>query len=154
MSISIGPTLHPALFISDLKHRRRESVLAELSRRAHALGAGEEPGLLQAALLLRERLGSTFAGHGIALPNARSLLVPEPLVLVGRSRRGIVWSATDRELVHLVLLVLSPPETPAAAHLELVARTLATARPARIRQKLLESDRPEALAGILRELAP
>jgi mannitol/fructose-specific phosphotransferase system IIA component (Ntr-type) len=154
MSISIGPTLHPARFISELKHRRRESVLGELSRHARVLGIGREPELLHATLLLRERLGSTSAGHGIALPNARSLLVPEPLVLVGRSRRGIAWSATDREPVHLVLLVLSPPETPPAAHVEFVARTLAVARPARVRNRLLESDRPEEIAGILRELTP
>jgi PTS system nitrogen regulatory IIA component len=154
MAISIGPTLHPARFFSDLKHRRRESVLAELSRRARALGVGQEPELLQGALLLRERLGSTCAGHGIAVPNARSLLVSSPHVLIGRSRRGIAWSATDPDPVRLVLLVLSPAEMPVSTHLDLVARTLAIARPARVRQKLIESERVEELAGILRELVP
>jgi mannitol/fructose-specific phosphotransferase system IIA component (Ntr-type) len=141
MSISIGPALHPAHFISELKNRRRGSVLGELSRRAQAVGAAQEPELLQATLLLRERLGSTSVGHGVAVPNARSLLVLEPLVLIGRSRRGIAWSVVDREPVHLVLLVLSPPGSSAA-------------RPARARQKLLESERPEEIAAILREVVP
>jgi len=154
MSISIGPALQPAHFISELKNRRRESVLGELSRRAHAVGAALEPELLQATLLLRERLGSTSAGHGVAVPNARSLLVLEPLVLIGRSRRGVAWPVLEREPVHLVLLVLSPPESSAAAHVDFVAWVSAAARPARARQKLLESARPEEIAAILQEVVP
>ncbi len=154
MSISIGPALHPAQIISELKNRRRDSVLGELSRRAEAVGAAREPRLLQAALLMRERLGPTSLTHGVAVPNARSFLIIEPLLLVGRSRRGIVWGTAVAEPVHLVLLVLSPPETSAAAHVDFVSRAVAAARAARARQRLLESDRPAELAELLREVLP
>jgi mannitol/fructose-specific phosphotransferase system IIA component (Ntr-type) len=154
MSISIGPALHPAPFISELKNRRRDSVLGELTRRAEAIGAVREAELLQSTLLLRERLGPTGLGHGVALPNARSLMVLEPLLLVGRSRRGITWSGPESELVHLVLLVLSPPETTVAAHLDFVARAAAAIRPARARQRLLDSERPADLSTLWREVLP
>ena len=51
--------------------------------------------------------------------------------------------------VHLVLLVLSPAGTRAAAHLERVGRVAAAARPARARQKLLESTSPEEIGAVL-----
>ena len=69
-----------------------------------------------------------------------------------RSRQGIDWGAEDGESVRLVLLMLSPPGTPAAAHLASVARTAAASRPARVRQRLLDSEHPEAVAALLREV--
>jgi PTS system nitrogen regulatory IIA component len=152
MSIAIGPALHPAHFISELRNRRRDSVLGELSRRAEAIGAVREAELLQSTLLLRERLGPTVLGHGVALPNARSLLVNEPLFLVGRSRRGIAWSGPEGEPVHLVLLMLSPPETTVVAHFDFIARAAAAVRHARARHRLLESERVEDWDTLWREV--
>jgi len=154
MSISIGPALHPAHHITDLKTRRRDSALHELVRHAHAAGAVGEEALLYATLLLRERLGATAVGRGVAVPNARSLAVLGPRLLIGRSRRGIEWGAPDGALVHLVLLALSPSEASVAAHHGLVARAVAAIRPARVRQRLLESEDPEDAGGLLHEVLP
>jgi mannitol/fructose-specific phosphotransferase system IIA component (Ntr-type) len=149
MSISIGPALHPAHLIPELKTRKRESVLGELTRLAEELGCVCEPDVLRSALLLRERLGSTAVGHGVAVPGVRSLLVARPTVIVARSRRGIAWHDADEDPVHLVLLILSPAGTRAAAHLDRVGRAAAAARPVRARQKLLESSSPEELGALL-----
>ena len=149
MSISIGPALHPAHLIPELKTRKRESVLGELTRLAGELGLVREPDVLRSTLLLRERLGSTAVGRGVAVPHARSLLVARPLVVVARSRRGVAWEAGEDEPVHLVLLVLSPAATRAAEHLARVGRVVAAVRPARARQKLLETSSPEELGALL-----
>ena len=95
MSILVGPALHPAHLIPDLKSRSRDSVLGELARQAQGIGVTREPGSLRATLRMRERLGSTAVGRGLAVPNARSLLVGRPVLLVGRSRRGVDWGAED-----------------------------------------------------------
>jgi mannitol/fructose-specific phosphotransferase system IIA component (Ntr-type) len=154
MSISIGPALHPAHLISELRTRKRDSVLGELSRRAESVHVAQDPDQLQALLLLRERFAGSPAGRGVAVPHARSLLVLEPVVLVGRARRGIDWGAEDGEAVRLVLLVLSPPETAAAVHLETVTRVVAAARPVRVRARLLESESSGEVADLLREVLP
>ena len=138
MSIPVGLALHPAHLISELKTRRMDSVLGEISQQARRSGAVFEPDLLRATLLLRERLGSTALGRGVAVPNARSLVVLRRAVLVGRSRAGLDWGARDGGPVHLVLLVLSPAGARAAEHLASVARVVAAAHPARVRQRLLE----------------
>ncbi len=149
MSIVTGPALHPAHLIPELKTRRRESVLGELTRLAGELGYVSEPGALRATLALRERLGSTAVGRGVAVPNARSLLVSRPLLIVARSRRGVAWDGGEDDPVHLVLLVLSPAATRAATHLERVGRVSAAVRPGRTRQRLLESSSPEEIGAVL-----
>ena len=152
MSTLLGQALHPAHLISELKTRSRDSVLVELARQAQEAGVALEADLLSAALRMRERLGPTCVGRGVAIPNARSLTVARPVVMVGRSRRGVDWGAADGEAVRLVVLVLSPATMPAARHLAEVARALAATRTARARQRLLESVSAEAVAGLLREV--
>jgi nitrogen PTS system EIIA component len=149
MSILVGPALHPAHLIADLKSRSRDSVLGELTRQAQGMGVTQEPGLLRAALLMRERLGPTAVGHGYAVPNARSLLVTRPVLLLSRSRFGVDWGAEDGAMVNLVLLVLSPSQVSAPCHVAAVARAVAAARPARARQRLFASDSPEEIVELL-----
>jgi len=149
MSILVGPALHPAHLIPDLKSCSRASVLGELARQAQGIGVAREPGSLRAALLMRERLGSTAVGDGLAVPNARSLLVSRLVLLLGRSRRGVDWGAADGVPVRLVLLVISPAETSAPCHVAAVARAVAAARPPRTRQRLFESDNPGEIAELL-----
>jgi PTS system nitrogen regulatory IIA component len=149
MSILVGPALHLAHLIPDLKCRSRDSALGELARQAQGIGVTQEPELLRAALLMRERLGSTALGHGFAVPNARSLLVNKAVLLLSRSRFGVDWGAEDGALVRLVLLVISPAQTSAPCHVEAVARAVAAARPARARQRLFASDDPGEIAGLL-----
>src|SRR5436309_16044054 len=105
MSISIGaPVLDSSLYIPDLRPRRKESALKELVSRAHLAEVVREPDLLLETLALRERLGSTAIGKGVAVPSPRSLAAVEPRLLVARSRRGLDWGADDGLPVQLVLL--------------------------------------------------
>lgn len=149
MSILAGPALHPAHLIPDLKSRSRDSVLGELARQVQGIGVTREPVMLRAALLMRERLGSTAAGHGFAVPNARSLLVTRSVLLVGRSRLGVDWGAEDATPVRIVLLVISPAQTSAPCHVAAVARVVEAIRTARARQRLFESDDPGELTELL-----
>ena len=124
-------------------------MLGELVRQAQAIGVTREPEMLRAALLMRERLGPTTVGRGVAVPNARSLLVSRPLLLVGRSRGGVDWGAEGGAPVHVVLLVISPALTSAPCHVGAVARLVEAARSARTCQRLIESDSPAEVAELL-----
>jgi mannitol/fructose-specific phosphotransferase system IIA component (Ntr-type) len=149
MSILLGPALHPAHLIRDLKSCSRDSALGELARQAQEIGVTREPGVLRTALLMRERLGSTAVGHGFAVPNSRSLVVTRPVFLLGRSRRGVDWGGEDGAPVHVVVLVISPAEMSAPCHVAAVARVVAATRTARARERLFESDRPGEIAQLL-----
>jgi mannitol/fructose-specific phosphotransferase system IIA component (Ntr-type) len=149
MPTTLGPAPHLAHHLVDLKNRRRESVLAELARQAVRCGAACEPELLTATLIERERLGSTVAGHGFAIPNARSLLVARPVTILGRSRRGIEWEPGMAEPVHTALLILSPASTRAAGHVAAVGHALTALRLVRGRHKLATCAGPVELAALL-----
>jgi len=155
VTISIGPSvLHNSLCVPDLRPRRRESVLQELVACAHRAGTVREPSLLHQILCLRERLGSTAIGKAVAIPNARSITVFEPRLVLGRSRRGIDWKADDHAPVQLVFLVLTPGDHSLDAHHDLIGRAAACARLQRNRHRLLEAPSVEAMAGLLREMLP
>src|SRR5258705_1796625 len=96
MTTQIGPSvLDPALYIPELKVRRKATILQELVSHASRAGAVREPAVLLATLALRERLYGTGIGKGVAIPHARSIAVTESRLLVARSHRGIDWNAPD-----------------------------------------------------------
>ncbi len=143
--------LHPALYIPELKFKRRESVLDELVGCVARAGGIRHARLLLETLIRREAMGCTAPGRGVAYPNARSLAVVEPRVTVARSRRGIEWGAPDGLPVQLVFLLLSPAESSEAAHHELIGRVAGLMKLQRNRQKVLEASEFESVAATLRE---
>lgn len=147
MTTLLGPSvLDPSLYISDLKTRRKAAVLAELVTRAHVAGVVRNADVLRETLLLRERVGGSAIGKGVAVPHARSIGVVDARFVIARSRRGIEWDAADGVPVQLVLLVLSPSESSEEAHAELVARAAGVGRLQRHRQRLLDAS---AFDGVL-----
>jgi mannitol/fructose-specific phosphotransferase system IIA component (Ntr-type) len=154
MAMAIGlSVLDSSLYIPELKPKRRETVLEDMIHRARQGGAVRDAILLLETLLLREKMGSTGVGKGVAIPNARSVAVIEPRIVVARSRRGIDWGAADEIPVRLVLMVLSPGEIGEEQHGEVVGRAAAAMRLQRSRQKLLEAASFEVVAMVLREVA-
>ncbi len=143
-----------ALCIPELGPRKRESALQYMLAHARAAGALRDVASVHDALLLRERLGSTAVGKGVAVPNARALAVLDSRWVLARSERGIDWNSPDGALVHLVLLVLSPPESPVLAHIESVAAAMTLTRLARARTRLLEAPGAEEMAEIVRQALP
>ena len=153
MMMSAGaPVLDSTLYISELKTRRPSSVLNEMVACVGCARAVRDPALLRDTLALRERLRLTPVLKSVAVPNARSIAVVESRVVVARSHRGIDWSASDELPVHVVLLVLSPPDLSVEAHLETVARAASVARLQRHRQRLLDATAFAAVAQVLGDL--
>ena len=153
MTLATAPSIvDPSLYIPELKTRRKEAALTDLVSLAGQAGAVRGPELLVELLMLRERLGTTAIGKGVALPHARSITVNRPQLVVARSRRGIDWDAADELPVTLVLLTLTPAEWSEEAHHALLGRAVAVARLQRNRQRLLEAASFEDVASVLREV--
>jgi mannitol/fructose-specific phosphotransferase system IIA component (Ntr-type) len=152
VTMSIGASvLDPSLCISDLRNKRKPAIFQELVDRAHQARAIREPVVLCDTLLLRERLAPSAMGKGVAIPHARSMSVIEPRIVIARSRKGVDWSAPDDQLVHLLLLVLSPGEWSEESHLDLVTRAASAARLQRNRTRLIEATDFVAVAQVFGE---
>src|SRR5438132_674788 len=65
-----------------------------------------------AALVKREKNGSTGFGKGVAVPHVKHPKVKKMAAAVGRSVGGIDFSALDNQPVYSVVLLLSPENQP------------------------------------------
>jgi len=59
-------------------------------------------------LILREQIGTTAIGHGIALPHCFSREVHEPIVAFGVSPAGVPFPSLDGRLVHFIFVLILP----------------------------------------------
>ncbi|OUT60115.1 PTS system mannose-specific EIIBCA component [Stieleria bergensis] len=65
-----------------------------------------------AAIMKRERIGSTGIGRGVAVPHTRHPSVDKLVGTVGVSIDGVDFDSLDGERVQLFFLLISPPEYP------------------------------------------
>jgi len=70
--------------------------------------AGAREGAVLAALLRRERLGSTGIGQGIAIPHARLPGIAVPAAMLARLEKPVSFDAPDEEPVDLLVALLWP----------------------------------------------
>jgi mannitol/fructose-specific phosphotransferase system IIA component (Ntr-type) len=83
------------------------SALAE----SGAIRQEDAPGIV-AAIMKREELGSTGIGRGVAVPHTKHPSVDKLIGTVGVSHHGVDFDSLDGEKVHLMFLLISPPDRP------------------------------------------
>lgn len=117
--MNLTSLLRPDRVNLDLASRKKPDVLKEL---VMMIRQGENAEMLLQTLLKREELGSTGIGKGIAIPHGRSLLLDKLEIAVGRSTKGVEFDAIDRKPVHLLFLVMAPPQDPGNQYLITLGR--------------------------------
>ena len=76
-----------------------------------SIKADEEDSIV-AAILKREELGSTGIGNGVAVPHTKHPSVDRLIASVALSREGVDIASLDGEMVHILFLLVSPPDRP------------------------------------------
>ena len=102
------------------------------------------------AVMEREKLGTTGVGQGVAIPHGRVDTVSELVGAFGISKQGIQFDSLDGEPVHLVFLLLSPPDS-AGYHLRTIARISRLFKDKFFRQALLDATDVEEVLKIIRQ---
>ncbi len=100
--------------VSPLTSTKRDDAIRELVDALAAAGA-VKPAMvdeLAKAVIKREKKGSTGFGHGVAAPHVKTPDVQRVFAAVGISTGGLEFQALDKQLVHVVFLLLSPEEKP------------------------------------------
>lgn len=69
---------------------------------------GAEKQKILELLVLREEIGTTAFGHGIALPHCFSPQVHEPIVAFGVSPFGVPFPSLDGRPVHFIFVLILP----------------------------------------------
>lgn len=130
-----------------LSVKGKRSALAKI---AAWLGpkAGVSQGSVLAALLRRERLGSTAVGHGVAIPHARLDGIAAPKIMLATLKQPVWFGAPDNDPVDLLLAVLWPKSN-SVGFLPALARFCRLLRHRELRDRILAAaSAAEALAWI------
>lgn len=118
--VELHRLVRPEWIFPQLQAGDRPDVLRQMTDRLVELGAVRGGDRVWAALMEREKLGSTAMGKGIAIPHCKVPGLKEVTVAIGCCQPGVDFEAEDGQIVRLVFLVLSPKRLP-AAHLQALA---------------------------------
>jgi mannitol/fructose-specific phosphotransferase system IIA component (Ntr-type) len=112
--IKLADFVVPEAIISDLRARAKEEAVREMVDALHAegcVGEADREDVIQ-AVLRREKLGSTGFVAGAAMPEARHPAVARIVGTIALSHGGVEFDAMDGGPVHILFLVVSPPNRP------------------------------------------
>ncbi|MBN1851408.1 MAG: PTS sugar transporter subunit IIA [Pirellulales bacterium] len=99
---------------ADLVSEDKEAVIREMMTGLKESGkiAEDQFESIVTAIMKREELGTTGIGRGVAVPHTKHPSVDQLVGTVAVSGSGIQFDALDGEPVHLLFLLISPPDRP------------------------------------------
>lgn len=148
--MKINGLLQPEDIIPALSAETKEEVLDELAGKVAERHPGLNRGELLKVLLERERLGSTGIGDGIAIPHGKLKRLEQPVLLFGRSLKGVDFNALDGRKANLFFLFIAP-EDAVGVHLKMLARISRILKDPGVRRGLLEAPDAPAIFETIRE---
>jgi len=107
MSIALADLVDPKQIALNLRAKNREEAMREIVELLVVADKIDNRETFLENLRARETTNSTYAADGIAFPHARTKLVDEIVVGIGRSETGIPWTGKG-ELAHLIFLIAVP----------------------------------------------
>lgn len=99
---------------TELEAVEKEAVIREMAgalMRAGSISDDQFDSVVE-AILKREELGSTGIGRGVAVPHTKHPTVDRLCGAVAVSQEGVEFDSLDGEKVHLLFLLVSPPDRP------------------------------------------
>jgi len=111
--MNLGEIFAEKAVVLDLKSRDKNGAIRELVDELQRTGslAKRQVEKVLSALYEREKLGSTGIGKGMAVPHAKHGSVKRVIGIMGLSKEGVEYRALDGQLVHVVFLFLSNPDS-------------------------------------------
>jgi len=149
MAIALGDILDQRQVALHLKSRRRPNAVREVVSLFEKTGSVARPEDFLAQVLAREKAGSTLAENCVAFPHARTELVDQIALAIGRSRAGVAWN-DHGERARLIFL-LAVPQRLVNDYLVLVGTLARVTRDQLQRDALLSAASPAEFIAILRE---
>jgi PTS system fructose-specific IIA component/PTS system nitrogen regulatory IIA component len=102
------------------------------------------------AILKREELGSTGIGRGVAVPHTKHPSINKLIGTVAISESGVSFDSLDGEKVHLLFLLVSPPDRP-GDHLRALENISRQLRDDTFCRFLKQSKKPDDVWQLLEE---
>jgi len=107
MAIALSDLLKKEQVDLALKAATQADALRELTKLLAATNEISESESFLTEVIARERTSSTLTEYGVAFPHARTELVDQIVVGIGRSEAGIPWNESG-DPAHLIFLIGVP----------------------------------------------
>jgi mannitol/fructose-specific phosphotransferase system IIA component (Ntr-type) len=151
MAIALADILDERHIALQLKSRRQANALREIIGLLENTGSVLQPAEFLAQVLAREKVNSTLIENGVAFPHARTALVDQIALAVGRSHAGIPWN--DKGERARLLFVLAVPQRLVNDYLVLVGTLARITKNEQQREALLAAATPAEFIETLRSAA-
>ena len=151
MAIALVDILDERHIALRLKSRRQANTLREIIGLLGKTGSVLQPADFLAQVLARERVNSTLIENGVAFSHARTALVDQIALAVGRSRAGIPWN--DKGERARLIFVVAVPQRLVNDYLVLVGTLARITQDKEQRAALLAAATPAEFIETLRSAA-
>ena len=143
--------LKPDMIKNDCLNTNIEAVLKEIIQYLKEKKMITNDKQILNKLLEREKLGSTSIGNHAAVPHTKIKGLKEPILFIAILKKGIQYHDKDKELVHLVILILSPNDTP-IIHLQILAAAASLIKKSNtLIEELVSNTNSEELINIIKK---
>ena len=146
--MKISDILKKEHIIKELDSCDKKNVLDELSSFLEDEGEIANKESLLAALIEREKLGSTGIGENVAIPHAKISEIDKIITVFGRSKNGVEFESLDQKPVNFIFLVLAP-ENSTGQHLKALARISRLFKNPSLRESVLRTNEADQIYSIL-----
>ena len=146
--MKISDILKKEHIIKELDSRDKKNVLDELSSFLEDEGEITNKESLLAALIEREKLGSTGIGENVAIPHAKISEIDKIITVFGRSKNGVEFESLDQKPVNFIFLVIAP-ENSTGQHLKALARISRLFKNPSLRESVLRTNEADQIYSIL-----
>jgi mannitol/fructose-specific phosphotransferase system IIA component (Ntr-type) len=150
MPIPLADLLHEQQVILRLRSRKPANAIREIVDVLASDVTGRkiaDPEAFLEQLLAREERHPSVIENGVAFPHARTDLVDEIVIGIGRSRAGIPFGE-NQQRAHLIF-VLGVPERMLSDYLVCVGTLARLVKDETIRSRLFDAETPQAFIGAL-----
>lgn len=120
MTMRLSDLLSENLILTSLEGTDVPSVLSEFAHAICEAGRYGEPETIYGKLLDRERQESTGIGKGVAIPHCKVEDLPEVILAVGYSDKGVDFHSIDGQPAYFFFVVISPASS-SVLHLRVLA---------------------------------
>lgn len=148
MAVVLADLLEEKNVVLALTSATREEALREIIAAMAHDDQLREPDKFAAEVLTREETTSTYVGHGVAFPHARTDLVAEIVLGIGRSEAGVLFGEKE-EPAHL-LFVIAVPRRMVSDYLVCIGALARLTKAKETREALMRAATAEEFVAILR----
>lgn len=143
--------IEQGVWINSDKQTKQELIvqLVDLAADVYKLDASAREVVLD-AVLAREDQRSTGIGCGLAVPHCKVDCVDQMRIVAMTCRNGVDFEASDKDLVYLLFLIVSPENT-AGPHLTALSSVARLVADAEVRSELIDAASAEDFLKTLKK---